>query len=383
MIDDLTEKKIRDSASIVDIVTDFIQLRKSGSELTAQCPFHHGEHLNHFKVVPKKNMYYCFVCGVGGGPIDFLMDYEGAHYSYPDALRYIAQKYGIYIDEDYDRERFKNIKPAKPYVPPPPLPMLLLPMSMVKAREFTEHDPFCNWLRGLDLDGAQKARIEPTLKAYHVGHSRKGHTMWWQIDEQGRVRTGKMMKYKVDGHRDKEAPYNFDWVHAALYRDENLPQYDDMKTDEVQTLFGMHLLNETKGDVNIVESEKTAVIMSILYGHTSGVWMATGGKQNLKREKLLPIIEAKRRIVLFPDRDAIEEWQKLADSIDYQNMTMNTEPVKKWWIPEDGEKADIADVVLRMMDADKRAYKAEALDEIMAKSDAVRLLNERLKLKPK
>ena len=379
MIDDFTAQRIKDAAGIVDVVGDFIELKKKGARYLGLCPFHDDRHVGNFSVYPTKNVYTCFACGAKGGPITFLMEYKGTRYSYPDALRWLGRKYGIDVEGG---EQFKP-KPCKPHTPPPPLPMLVLPMSMVKAREHTEIDPFCNWLRGLDLDGAQKARIEPTLKAYHVGHSRKGHTMWWQIDEQGRVRTGKMMKYKVDGHRDKEAAYNFDWVHAALYRDENLPQYDDLKTDEVQTLFGMHLLNETKGDINIVESEKTAVIMSILYGHTSGVWMATGGKQNLKREKLLPIIEAKRRIVLFPDRDAIEEWEKLMDDIDYKNMTLNTEPVKKWWTPEDGEKADIADVVLRMMDADKRAYKTQQLDEIMTKSDAVKMLVERLKLKPK
>ena len=379
MIDSLTEQRIKDAAGIVDVVGDFIDLKQKGARFLGLCPFHDDRHVGNFSVYPTKNVYTCFACGAKGGPVTFLMEYSGTRYSYPDALRWLAKKYGIDVD---GAEQFKP-KPCKPHTPPPPLPMLVLPMSMVTAREFTEHDPFCNWLRGLDLDGAQKARIEEVLKMYHVGHSRKGHTMWWQIDEKGRVRTGKMMKYRVDGHRDKEAPYNFDWVHAALYRDENLPQYDDMKTDEVQTLFGMHLLNETKGDVYIVESEKTAIIMSILYGHSSGVWMATGGKQNLKREKLLPIIEAKRRIVLYPDRDAIEEWEKLADAIDYQNMTLNTEPVKKWWIPEDGEKADIADVVLRMMDADKRSYKTERLDEIVTRSDAVRLLKERLNLKPK
>jgi hypothetical protein len=105
--------------------------------------------------------------------------------------------------------------------------------------------------------------------------------------------------------------------------------------------------------VNIVESEKTAIIMSILYGHTSGVWMACWGKSNLNSDKMKPIIEAKRRIVLFPDHDGVEDWKEQAEFIDYDNLVVNTEPVRKWWIPEDGEKADIADVVLRMMDADK------------------------------
>lgn len=377
MIDQFTEQKIKDAAGIVDVVGDFIELKKNGARYGGLCPFHEDRHVGNFSVYPTKNVYTCFACGAKGGPVTFLMEYPGTRYSYRDALLWLGRKYGIDVEGG---EKFFP-KPCKPHTPPPPLPMLVLPMKMVLSREFTDHDPFCNWLRGLDLSGDQKARIEPVLKQYHVGHSRKGHTIWWQIDEQGRVRTGKMMKYKTDGHRDKEAAYNFDWIHAALYRDDHLPQYDDLKTDEVQTLFGMHLLPKTKGKVNIVESEKTAVIMSVLYGESHGVWMATGGKQNLKQETLLPIIESGRRIILYPDRDAIDEWVERMDAIEYKNMTLNTEPVKRWWIEKDGPKADIADIVLRMMDADKRSYKEEQLRDIMNRSNAVKMLVERLNLK--
>ena len=376
MIDELTAQRIKDAAGIVDVMSEFLPLKKTGSRYQCLCPFHEDRRIGNFSVYPTKNVYTCFSCGAKGGPVDFLMNYSGTRYSYPDALRWLGRKYGIDVE---GAEQFKP-KPCKPHTPPPPLPMLVLPMTMVKAREHTWIDPFCNWLRDLDLGGDQKARVEKVLKAYHVGHSRKGHTIWWQIDEQGRVRTGKMMKYKSDGHRDKSAPWNFVFVHAALYRDERLPQYDELKTDEVQTLFGMHLLPKTKGQVNIVESEKTAVIMSVLYGCGNGIWMATGGKQNLKREKLLPIIETGRRIVLYPDRDAIDEWEKLMDDIDYKNMVMNTEPVRKWWMPEDGEKADIADVVLRMMGADKKKKADEGLSEAMREHKALKMLIERFNL---
>jgi hypothetical protein len=95
---------------------------------------------------------------------------------------------------------------------------------------------------------------------------------------------------------------------------------------------------------------------------------------------LLPIIETGRRIVLYPDRDAIDEWEKLMDDIDYKNMVMNTEPVRKWWMPEAGEKADIADVVLRMMGADKKKKGDEGLSETMREHKALKMLIERFNL---
>ena len=375
---------ILDIAKIEEIVPEFVKLRKAGVNLTGLCPFHEDRNDGNFIVHPSgtassPNTFRCFACDKKGGPVQFVMMANNC--DFPTAIRWLGAFYKVPVDDvpvDYT--------PPEPKPAPPPLPMMTLPMSMVLAREFTEHDPFCNWLRGLDLDGAQKARIEGVLKMYHVGHSRQGHTMWWQIDENGVVRTGHMMKYNPDGHRVKKEQdsYANAWVHRMLFADKNLPKYDEKKMQYVTTYFGMHLMNAyPKADVNIVESEKTAVIMSILYGEAHGIWMACWGKSNLNAEKMKPLIEAKRRVILFPDHDGIDEWEDKADLIDYERLTVNTEPVKKWWIPEDGEKADIADVVLRMMDADKRAYKTQRLNEIMNKSDAAKALVEKFNLKPK
>jgi hypothetical protein len=97
-----------------------------------------------------------------------------------------------------------------------------------------------------------------------------------------------------------------------------------------------------------VESEKTAVLMAIAYGnHAKQVWMACGGLQNISREKLAPIMKEGRRIVLYPDRDGVEAWEKKARELDYLNIAVDARPVTDWWKPCDGKKADIADVVVR------------------------------------
>ena len=76
--------------------------------------------------------------------------------------------------------------------------LLTLPMNMVTAREDTSNDILCTWLRGLPWGPMQRESIERVLKAYHVGMSKDGKTIWWQIDYEGRVRTGKLMLYKDD-----------------------------------------------------------------------------------------------------------------------------------------------------------------------------------------
>jgi hypothetical protein len=99
-----------------------------------------------------------------------------------------------------------------------------------------------------------------------------------------------------------------------------------------------------------VESEKTAIIMATAYGNHNGeVWMACGGLEMLNRERLAPIIKQHRRIVLYPDRDGIDRWRAKAENLHYDRLHINAEPVLKWWKECDGEKADVADVVVRII----------------------------------
>lgn len=256
-----------------------------------------------------------------------------------------------------------NYTPPTPRPAPPPLPMLVLSDSMVKARmKGIDDNILVRWLRmGINWDTIQRKRVDEVLTAYRIGHSQKnGMTIFWQIDNEGKVRTGKMMLYKMDGHRDKrEGDYTFDWIHSALFRDKRHPEYDEDKQEMKQCYFGMHLLDAYKvknveQSVCIVESEKTAVIMAAAYGNNAKqVWMACGGLENLNRDKLAPIIEQGRRIILYPDRDGVEKWRQKAQQMDYPRVVVDATPVQVWWKPCDGEKADIADVVVRILNERK------------------------------
>lgn len=96
MIPKLTIDKIIDTARVEDVIGDFITLKKRGANLLGLCPFH-GEKSPSFTVSPAKGIYKCFGCGKSGTAVNFIMDHESL--SYPEALKYLANKYGIEVVE--------------------------------------------------------------------------------------------------------------------------------------------------------------------------------------------------------------------------------------------------------------------------------------------
>lgn len=98
MITQDTIRKIIDTAQALDVVADFVTLKKSGSIYKGNCPFHQ-ERTPSFVVNPNKNIFKCFGCGKGGDAIGFIMEYEKL--TYPEALRYLAQKYNIEVEETH------------------------------------------------------------------------------------------------------------------------------------------------------------------------------------------------------------------------------------------------------------------------------------------
>lgn len=150
------------------------------------------------------------------------------------------------------------------------------------------------------FDVKQVGRV---LEVYHVGTSKhwNGSSIFWQIDNKNRVRTGKIMLYnESSGKRIKEPFNHVNWAHSVQkLKDYNLKQ----------CLFGLHRINiELSKPIAIVESEKSAIIMSI--EAPDFLWMATGSKGNLKEEMLKPL--RNRKIILHPDKGEFNDWQKIA-----------------------------------------------------------------------
>ena len=96
MIDKPTIEKIKDAANIVDVVSEFVSLRKRGANYMGLCPFH-NEKTPSFVVSPSRGTCHCFGCGKGGNAVSFIMEHE--QMTYPEALKWLANKYHIEIKE--------------------------------------------------------------------------------------------------------------------------------------------------------------------------------------------------------------------------------------------------------------------------------------------
>ena len=96
MISQNSISQVLEAAHVEDVVNDFVTLKKRGANLLGLCPFH-NEKTPSFTVSPTKNLYKCFGCGKGGNAVSFIMEHE--NYSFPEAIRFLAKKYGIELEE--------------------------------------------------------------------------------------------------------------------------------------------------------------------------------------------------------------------------------------------------------------------------------------------
>ena len=355
-------RHIEDVARIEDVVGDFVTLRKAGVNMTGLCPFHDDQHDGNFIVRPSTvgannggNTYHCFVCmgdGDGGGPLKFLQECPKTRMSFPDAVRYLGRKYCIPVD---DIPVNYTTPPPRPL--PPPLPRLTFKRETVKdSMKGIEQTVFVKYLRSLPWDDEQRARLSDVLRLYCVATCPHGPewVSFWQITHDGQPLTAKYMKYKPDGHRVKDRDeqgrkvFASDWEHAWRARQK---QYDPNKWKVNYALFGEHLLKRyPKAVVNVVESEKTALIMATYYGnHDTQIWLACGGLQWLQLDKFQPLIDQERTIWLWPDKDGREEWQTVCDKLGYDKCRVYTNFFDTCWTEADGMKADVADIAIRMM----------------------------------
>lgn len=110
MITAETIEKIKETARIEEVVGDFVHLKKRGSSLIGNCPFH-GEKTPSFHVSVNKGIYKCFGCGVAGDSVRFVMEHE--KYSYPEALKFLATKYNIEVEETVESKENIELNSAR------------------------------------------------------------------------------------------------------------------------------------------------------------------------------------------------------------------------------------------------------------------------------
>jgi len=164
---------------------------------------------------------------------------------------------------------------------------------------------FLKYLRFL-FDNSKAKEVQEKYKIGTLPEFNNG-TIFWQIDEQKKVRAGKVIQYFETGKRTK----NITWMHQFLKNKNAILEFNLS-----QCLFGLHLIKEDKSSViALVESEKTACIMSVIFPEL--LWLSCGAKGEFKLRKLEPIKH--RKIIAYPDceiqkngTNTYQEWKRKA-----------------------------------------------------------------------
>ncbi len=230
-------------------------------------------------------------------------------------------------------------------IPKPPVPIRIpkppisyLPFDVLKSSLGNYH---CNYFISFLISLFGKEITEKLTAKYFIGTSSHwlNSTVFWQIDLQGRIRTGKIILYDpVTGRRVKEPINHVGWLHNDL----KIPDFELS-----QCLFGEHLLKDTSKPVAIVESEKTAIIASRYLPQL--IWLATGGKENLN-EKKCAVLKG-RNVILFPDLKAFDKWsnksKELSLTMPDTRFTVSDLLEKAANEEEKDEGLDIADYLVK------------------------------------
>lgn len=236
-----------------------------------------------------------------------------------------------------DNNISNDIHDLKPYIKPSHVATQSKAVSYIDTEIFKASlktfnaNHFVKFLLG--IFGTEKT--EQLLETYLIGTSKHwpGASVFWQIDGQGKIRTGKIMQYNLaTGRRVKE---HITWVHTAL----KLPEFE-LK----QCLFGEHLLKLSSKPVAIVESEKTAIIASIYLPQF--LWLAVGSLTNLTAAKC-SVLKG-RSVILYPDLKCFEKWSKKAKELSHLASFQVSDLLESRAPESDREQGlDLADYLIR------------------------------------
>ena len=333
--DNLTIQKLRE-LSILDVADKLgFKLKGLGDEgRRAICPYHDDQHPSlHFS--KKKGIFKCFVCGAKGDLFKLVMDARNC--TFIEACDWLVNEFNVVMVEDKplsagnssklnsklnnsgnNSDQFPSNAGSQITSSLSPLPLDIVIRSLSLESQFCKAVVSAGYL--------SQEQLRNAAARYRLGCTKDGGVIFWQIDDHQQVHAGKIMYYQPDCHRSKE--HHPTWVHC-LMKDKLPPNYQFLPC-----LFGLHLLtmeqptagNSSKSNsklnnsetnfgqfpceagkkIAIVESEKTAVIMSEVF--KDFIWMSCGGLQMFKPELLAPLVNHK--VVIFPDTDETGEAYK-------------------------------------------------------------------------
>ena len=257
--------------------------------------------------------------------------------------------------------------------PPKPTAIGYVPIHYVEKSKSKQSSffRFLSTLLGNYYGSKSQEVLNRLLGEYCLGATREGAVIFWQIDKNGKVRTGKVMQCNPeDGHRIKEQGAAINWVHSILKKQKVLPEEWLLS----QCLFGEHLLSLYPDKVVVlVESEKSAIIGSAIFPNY--VWLATGGKNQMKEDKLRVL--SGRTVLLFPDADGYTEWKQRAESMTYCKAIVS-DLIEKYATPKQkADHIDIADWIIfqiqegKLMSTANHLVEAEKILQRMIKKNPV------------
>jgi hypothetical protein len=320
-----------------------------------------NNHINNIEVLPKleldKNRFRVKSCPCDknnkDGKFVPYVGFENKGYCHSCGETFLPE---LPKNEHWNETQLKANKPRP--VKPQPKPVSFIPVEVFKASlKSHESNHFVKFL--IDLFSIEVA--SDLVSRYFIASSKywNGATVFWQIDTQGKVRTGKIMLYSpTTGKRIKEPFNHINWVHSAL-------KMQDFELK--QCLFGEHLLIDKTKPVAIVESEKTAIIASVYL--PAFIWLAVGSLTNLNAEKC-NILKG-RTVTLFPDLNGFDKWNSKAKELSQlANFTVSDLLELKATEAEKKQGFDLADYLIKFN------YKAFALPEPVTQPPAVQKLVE-------
>lgn len=290
---DLTINKLRD-LSILNVATRLgITLKGTGQEgRRAICPYHNDKNPSlHFS--RKKNIFKCFVCGAKGDLFKLVMDHENL--TFTEACAWLIKEFNITVVEDNSHPKRSQALGSAAW---PVQEISSIPHSYV-TQALSVNSTFCQSL--VSNGYLTQQQMLHAAERYHLGISKDGGVVFWEIDNTNQVHDGKIMFYSPNCHRDKERHPS--WVTAELIKSGRLKS----NIDNPKCLFGLHLNKQGIKGIAIVESEKSAIILSELF--PDYIWLASGGKTMLNASLFAPLGD--QRIILFPDTDETGETYNL------------------------------------------------------------------------
>ena len=323
--------------SITEVARRLDNVKRVGSVYKTLCPWHNDNHpsLTLYERT-NENHCHCFSCGKGGSVIDYVMQHE--NWSFQEACQWLSHEYGI-LTTDYlgPKPRLTPKSKPKPTMPE----YTYIPMEMLDELVST-NSSFCQCLMQMYRWEAVEWIVEEYKLGVYSINGQDGFTVFPNIDNSGRVCNLKVQYYDTDylserfAHSIKGSCY---WLGKMWSKEGKLPKNAEFKTN---CLFGEHLLSKyPSAPVVLVESPKNAILGAITFPYA--VWVATGNKNQLKRDVLKPL--QGRNVIVIPDRDAIGQWREsITKMTDLANFTISD--FCEGHAIHNAPKCDIADILI-------------------------------------